>query len=383
MGLSGYGKNSELYDNLKKWIKINHDGSYQIHPYFIEAMFYLNRGREFFHWENRNPSDGALKIMPDLLMQFGKCRTDKRISEKDQNLAWAVQEILNQVVLELSLKVLRLSDSDRLCLSGGVALNSVTNGFLIKSNIAKEIFFFPTSGDEGQPLGRLLFRLNHDQKTTNTEKYSLNNIYFGPRYTKDEIKDSIEAHKECIEYTELDEEDICKKTAYLISEGNIVGWWQDRSELGPRALGNRSILADPRRKKMKDYINLEVKHRELFRPLAPSVTIESSDAFFNIDRPFPFMIVTTDVNKNIRETIPSVTHIDGTARPQTVSIEQNKKFHTLIEEFGHITGIPILLNTSFNNNGEPLVETPEDAINSFLKMKLDYLIIDNTIISKK
>jgi len=183
--------------------------------------------------------------------------------------------------------------------------------------------------------------------------------------------------------TKLEREDLYEKTATSISEGKIIGWFQGRSEIGPRALGNRSILADPRRPDMRDHINFKVKHREWFRPLAPSAILDRADEFFDLRAESPFMIVVCNVKPDKRALIPAVTHIDGTARIQTVTREENEKYYDVIKKFGELTGVPLLLNTSFNDAGKPIVETPEDAIAAFLGMNLDYLVIGDYFINKK
>lgn len=385
MGLAGYGHNSELYNNLKKWINVKQDGSYEINPHFIEAMFYLGKGKEYFHWQDRKPSEGAQKIMPQLEQQFGRARDAKteEISRRDMDLAWAVQEVLNETMLGLAQRTVNLSGSRKLCLAGGVALNSIANGLILKSGIADEIFYLPAASDEGQALGRLLYRKNNEVGAETFPGYALTNAYLGMIYSEAQTDEAVAAALGKIEYQKLEKDDLYRQTAKLIAEGNVIGWWQGRSEIGPRALGNRSILADPRNPKMKDHINTHVKHREWFRPLAPSVIEESAGDFFELSKPTPYMIVVSNVREAAQKIIPSVTHVDGTARPQTVSKAQNPVYHRLISELGKVTGVPVVMNTSFNDNGEPLVETPENAIRSFLRMKLDYLVVGDYMIKRK
>jgi len=385
MGLAGYGRKTEMLDQLLRWIDIRPDGSYEIHPHFIEAMFYLSKGKDYFHWDQRQPSQGAQKIMATLERQFGPSRNTKTepISQRDMDMAWSTQEILNSVMLGLASRTVNLSGCRKICIAGGVALNSIANGLILNSGIADEIFFLPAASDEGQALGRVLYRKHNERGTENYQPFRLKNAYLGLDYSEAEIDEAITSATDNITFQRFEMEDVFKHTAQLIADGNVIGWWQGRSEIGPRALGNRSILADPRSPKMKDYINTHVKHREWFRPLAPSVIEEAAGEFFELDTPTPYMIVVANVRKEMQSVIPAVTHIDGTARPQTVSQDQNPIYHKLIAELGNITGVPIVLNTSFNDNGEPLVETPANAISSFLKMKLDYLVVGNYLIQKK
>lgn len=210
-------------------------------------------------------------------------------------------------------------------------------------------------------------------------KSEMFNPYLGRSYTKEEVLDAI---KKCDVKNYKYTEDYLKECAQLISDGNIVGWFQGGAEIGPRALGHRSILADPRRKEMKDIINSRVKFREAFRPFAPSVLWEYQTEYFNLDVPNPYMLMACDIHKDKGDVIPSVTHVDGTGRVQTVMKELAPEFHALIEEFYKITNVPVVLNTSFNIKEEPIVETPEDAIKCFLNTGIDYLILERYILAK-
>lgn len=383
MGLAPYGEKSVLYENLKKWVTLENDGTYHIDPNFIEALFYLGGGKEYFHWEDRDPSQRAQDIMPVILHQLGNPRRDgEPISKRDMDLAWAVQMVLDEMVLGVMQRAKTLTGSNNLCFAGGVALNSVTNRKIVESGIFNKIFILPAAGDDGQALGRLLYR-SHRRDTQSASNYEMKNAYLGPEYDNEEVLETLNKYKNSVVFQCFDEDDLVDRTARSIADGAILGWWQGRSELGPRALGNRSILADPRNPNMRDHINFKVKHREWFRPLAPSIGIDDASDYFVTDNPLPYMLVVAKTRVNKIDQIPAVIHVDGTARVQTVDQTQNPMYYKLIKQFGNITGIPVLLNTSFNDAGEPLVETPDDALKAFLKMKLDHLVIGKYIVSKK
>jgi carbamoyltransferase len=277
-----------------------------------------------------------------------------------------------------------LTGSDNLCFAGGVALNSVTNRRIIESEMFNKAFILPAAGDDGQALGRLLYRSHQNgAQSDSTHKYEMEDVYLGPKYEDEEIQDVLRKYKDEVIFQHLDEDDLVEKTARSIASGKVLGWWQGRSELGPRALGNRSILADPRNPEMKDYINFRVKHREWFRPLAPSVGIDSVNDYFMTNIPLPYMLVVAETRQNKRDQIPAVVHVDGTARVQTVTQTQNPIYYGLIKRFENITGVPVILNTSFNDAGEPLVESPKDSLKTFLRMNLDHLVIENFFVTKK
>jgi carbamoyltransferase len=385
MGLAPYGKRSSLYDNLKKWILVEGDGLYRVDPNFIEALFYLGDGKEYFHWENRQPSLRTQEIMPTILHQFGNPRRKReKISKRDMDLAWAAQAMLDEIVLSVMERAKVLTGSDNLCFAGGVALNSVTNRRIIESEMFNKAFILPAAGDDGQALGRLLYRSHQNgAQSDSTHKYEMEDVYLGPKYEDEEIQDVLRKYKDEVIFQHLDEDDLVEKTARSIASGKVLGWWQGRSELGPRALGNRSILADPRNPEMKDYINFRVKHREWFRPLAPSVGIDSVNDYFMTNIPLPYMLVVAETRQNKRDQIPAVVHVDGTARVQTVTQTQNPIYYGLIKRFENITGVPVILNTSFNDAGEPLVESPKDSLKTFLRMNLDHLVIENFFVTKK
>tara|TARA_B100001057_G_scaffold501302_1_gene623586 strand:+ start:1579 stop:3780 length:2202 start_codon:yes stop_codon:yes gene_type:complete len=285
--------------------------------------------------------------------------------------AYMIQNTTEKVVTQLGKNLYKKTKNKNLCLAGGVALNSVANEILFKKNKYKDIFIFPACADAGIPYGLAIWAYHnyYNQK----KKIPFNNAYTGIKYSPKSIKKLLENNNILIHKTN------CKEIAKLISEGNIIGNFHGASEYGPRALGNRSILADPRDKNTRDKINKYIKHREIFRPFAPAILEEKSKEYFNL-KYSPFMLRVTKSNK---KNIPSALHVDNTARVQTVNIKQNEKFYTIIKEFSKLTKVPVLLNTSFNDAGEPLIETPRDALITSIKTNIDFLILEDYLINFK
>jgi len=269
-----------------------------------------------------------------------------------------------------------------LCLGGGVALNGVVNYRILKDGPFDSVHIPPSPGDAGSAVGcaqYLYYVYNNNPRIIekNSAKRIHENVYVGPSFSDDEITQFLDSKN--ISYKRFDRESLLKKTSQLIADGNIVGWYQGRMEWGPRALGNRSILADPRQANMKDILNEKIKHRESFRPFAPSILEEHVFEYFDIDMPSPYMLMVANVKQP--EKIPAVTHIDGTGRLQTVSKESNPLYYDLINEFYKITGIPVIINTSMNVMGEPIVNTLEQAYNMIVKTDMDFIVMGNCLIS--
>ena len=330
---------------------------------------------DFSKFVNRMPRTDVISLGNDKLKHVAfknKVKIPKFMSSKYKNWAFAAQDICEKIMIHLGADIKKKSGSKNLCLAGGVALNSVGNEKIKKKNKYKNIHIFPACNDSGISYGLVTWAYYNifNQK----KKIIFNNAYLAKKDYKNDIKDLLKITK--IKYKNYDPKYIAK----VLSKGKVVGFYSGFSEYGPRALGNRSILADPRRKNMRNYINKHVKHRELFRPFAPAILQEDSKKFFGIENS-PYML---RVSKTIRhQKIPAVVHVDKTARVQTVSKKNNSKFYNLIKEFKLLTGIPCVLNTSFNDKGEPIVEKPIDAMITFLKTKLDYLVLEDNIISKK
>ena len=262
-------------------------------------------------------------------------------------------------------------------MAGGVALNCKMNGRIHRSNKVRNLFLQPVSGDDGTVLGAAM-AMYLEQKL-DTSSFVMDHVYFGPEYSDSKIKEALDAKG--LSYRKV--ASIEKEVARLISDGKIIGWFQGRMEVGPRALGNRSILCDPRDATMKDTVNNKVKFREAWRPFCPSMLHEYAHEYLIKPCYHPFMILTFTIREEKRKEIPAVVHIDGTARPQTVRKDVNKRFWSLIEEFRRLTGVPVLLNTSLNIKGEPIVCSPEEAVNCYLNTGLDVLAIGDYLVTEK
>ena len=292
-----------------------------------------------------------------------------------KHLSASAQLTLEKIIEHLANISINLTKCRNLCLSGGVALNCSANGKLLYNKKVNNLYIFPPANDAGVSAGAAFYTSVLFDK--NAQFSRLRNSYLGPSYTNPEIKRILDKGK--LRYKSYS--DIWRKTALLLSKGKIIGWFQGKMEVGPRALGNRSILADPRDKKMWRKVNI-IKGRELWRPLAPTILDKYRDEYFENAKYSPFMLKTFKVKKDKRKLIPAVVHVDGSTRSQTLSKKDNKIFWYMIKEFHKITGIPVVLNTSFNGPGEPIVCTPEDAIRTFYNINLDYLVINNFLLSK-
>lgn len=355
MGLAPYGKDTYV-KKIWNYIDILEDGEIKIE---------LNK-KEFF----------------DFYRELTENRTGDELFRIQADLAYAAQDILEECIIQLLNKLYQEVKTDKLCFAGGVALNSVLNGKIVARTPFREIYVQPAANDAGTAIGAAMYGYYKLMGNPYKHDFVMKTAYTGCEYQEKAILDALEKNQSRLEWKRLSDEEIVKVAANRISEGAIIGWFQGRSEIGPRALGNRSILADPRRKDMKDIINHRVKFREGFRPFAPSVLLEYSKEYFEMDEnESPFMLLVYKVREDKRDIIPAVTHVDGTARVQTVT-KENGRYHDLIQEFNNITQVPVILNTSFNTKGQPIVETPEDAIQCFLNCDLDDLFIGNYKVRK-
>jgi carbamoyltransferase len=316
----------------------------------------------------------------------------------------AIQKVTEEIVIKMVKETKRLTNSDNLCLSGGVALNCVANGKIDELGIFENIYIQPASGDAGGSLGAAL-SINHmyfDSDRIYSKEYDLmKGSYLGPYFSEKEILITNKKYKAVYQHL-VSFEELSKKVAELISQGNVVGWFQGRSEFGPRALGNRSILADPRNPEMQKKLNLKIKYREGFRPFAPSVLEEEYSKFFEGKSISPYMLLVKRIQEDIklktpegywklnywdklytkRSKLQSITHVDFSARIQTVSKKTNFRYWNLINEFKKITNVGVLVNTSFNVRGEPIVNSPEDAFKCFMNTEMDVLVIENYLYLK-
>lgn len=311
------------------------------------------------------------------LKDFGPPRIPElAIEKKHEDMAYALQRLTEDIALGFAGYLSDKTKSKNICLGGGVALNCVMNGRILAESSFKNIYVQPAASDAGGAIGAAFYIYNN--VLGNKRTFVMRNTFVGPSYTEDEIKRFLDSVGAKYEYRS----DITKVTAQLISDGKIVGWFHGGMEFGPRALGARSILADARRKDMKDIVNKRVKHREPFRPFAPSVLKEDAHLYFENVVDSPFMLLTFQVKENMRDVIPAITHVDNSARVQTVDKEVCPKYWDLINNFKQITGVGVVLDTSFNVRGEPMVCSPEDAYCCYIKTELDCLVLENFLLRK-
>lgn len=301
---------------------------------------------------------------------------DEPLEQDHMDFAASAQEMLNAVALHAARALKRQTGSRNLVVAGGVALNSTMNGVLASSGLFDAVYAHPSASDRGNGLGALLYYVGAELGEASSLSEPL--IYTGQAFTRSEIEEAVTAAG----LSAVRLQDPCRTAADLLVQGHIVGWFQGRSELGARALGNRSILADPRVAANKDVLNQKVKHREAFRPFAPSVLEEEAARYFACAGDMAYMTMTADVRPEQRAVIPAVTHVDGSARLQAVSRARNPRYYELIANFRDLTGVPVVVNTSFNDSGDPIVETPRDAIECFLKSDLDSVIMEDVAIVK-
>lgn len=307
------------------------------------------------------------------LFDRDRTETPGEFTQWEKDLAYTAQKLLEETVVDIVETYMDSTDTQNIALAGGVALNCKMNKRLRDSDAIGDVFIQPAAHDAGLPMGAGML------ERPPTEVSDLETVYYGPEYETDEIKGLLETNK--IAYSEPNS--VERYLAERLADGALVGWFNGRLELGPRALGNRSILADPRSVDSRDKVNRFVKHREEWRPFAPSMLEAAADEYLVDGKPAPFMITTFDVEPDKREEIPAVLHpADDTTRPQTVNRDQNPRYHRLISEFADITGVPVVLNTSFNDHAEPIVTTPTEALKDFFGMGLDVLALQDVIVEK-
>jgi carbamoyltransferase len=359
MGLAAYGK-PEYYDFLSRHVLSTNGG----------LDFHLNIRTLDHHLAKR------YMFSKNLMTALGPPRKpDEDILDRHQNIAASAQRLLEDVVLHLLNGLYELTHEKNLCLAGGVALNSVMNGRIMKESPFEQVFIQPAAGDAGCSIGAAYLVYHGLLKYPRT--FVMEHAYCGPSFSLDACTSALRTLG--VSFETLPDDVLLPRVARLIADGAIVGWFQGRMEFGPRALGNRSFLADPRRADMRDLLNKKIKLREWFRPLAPSLTEEASGEIFGRPHLDPFMITVLSVAEDQRDRIPAVVHVDGTARPHTVSKRTNPRYWRLIREFEAITGVPVLLNTSFNVQ-EPIVCSPQDAVRTFRRGSFDALVLENHLL---
>ena len=373
MGLSAYGKPKYL-DEMREIIKPTRNGLFK-----LDSSFFLHEsGGVDMTWFNERPVINRLysEKLVDLL---GSPRGEgEKMSARFRDIGCSVQALYEEVFSHILTHLYERTGLTNLALSGGCIQNSLANGKIYDKTPFESVYIPPTAHDGGTSIGSAFYLWN--SKLGNKRGFVMDSPFWGPRFTVDFIRKLLD--EKGIEYSVLKEAELIEKVAGDVASGRVVGWFQGRSEWGPRALGNRSILADPRREDMRDVLNLRIKKRESFRPFAPSVLAECISEWFERSEPVPFMEKVYSVRPGKRDLIPAVVHVDGSGRLQTVSKEFNSKYYKLITEFNKITGVPIILNTSFNEN-EPIVNNPKEALDCFKRTKMDVLVIEDFYITSK
>ena len=387
MGLAPYGK--PVYADLirEKLITVAEDGSFRLDMSYFDYATGLTMTNKKF----------------DTLFGGPPRTSETELTQREMDLAASVQKVTEDIVIDLAKGIAKETGESNLCLAGGVALNCVANGILLREKIFKNIWIQPASGDAGGALGAALsvWYLHHNnERFVSTERDSMKGAYLGPEFRNDEIETELKASGAI--YNKLSEEKLINEVATALADEKAIGWMQGRMEFGPRALGGRSIIADPRSPFMQKQLNLKVKYRESFRPFAPSVLMEDTDQWFEQNTDSPYMLMVADVQNSkrypvnpeeeslfgieklnvLRSTVPAITHVDYSARIQTVHSDTNPRYHAVISKFKEKTGCPLVVNTSFNVRGEPIICSPTDAFKCFMGTELDVLVVGNYILYK-
>jgi len=387
MGLAPYGEPRYVDVIKNELIDIRDDGSFRLNMDYFDYCTGLTMTNSKF----------------DALFGSPPRKQESELTQKEMDLAASVQKVTEEVVLKLAKGIARDTGEKYLCLAGGVALNCVANGYLLREKIFDDIWIQPAAGDAGGALGAALaayYAMDSSSRSSHGRRDSMHGAYLGPEYCGDDIEMAL--NKLGAVYSRLSPDEVVERTAQALADGKAAGWMQGRMEFGPRALGARSIIADPRLPSMQKQLNLKVKYRESFRPFAPSVLREHVGEWFELENDSPYMLIVADVLKERRRTmtveesalfgidklnvprsdVPAITHVDYSARIQTVHQDTNPKYHALISRFNELTGCPMLVNTSFNVRGEPIVCTPEDAYRCFMGTDIDFLVIGDCFLQK-
>ncbi|MSR76137.1 MAG: hypothetical protein EXS68_00920 [Candidatus Ryanbacteria bacterium] len=388
MGLAPYGEPKYRDLILQKLIDLKDDGSFRMDMSYFNYVTGLTMTSEKFHQ----------------LFGGSPRSPESELTQHHMDIARSLQDATEEIVLRIARHVRRETGKKYLCLAGGVALNCVANGKLLREGVFDDIWIQPASGDAGGALGAALavwYQYLGNTRQVDGVHDAMQGTYLGPRWSRDDIRQYLD--KNNIAYRELEQNTVSKIVAGLIAQDNVIGWVQGRMEFGPRALGGRSIIGDARSENMQEVMNVKIKFRESFRPFAPSILAERVSDYFQIDRPSPYMLLVASIAKNHRHSttpeqeklfglaklkvsrsdIPAVTHVDWSARVQTVHKDTNPAYYDLIKAFEVETGCPVIINTSFNVRGEPIVASPEDAYRCFMRTGMDYLVLENFLLDKK
>ncbi len=361
MGLAPYGKPT-YHDQFRKIIDVKEDGSYRL------DMKYFT-----FHY-------GTRMLSRKFEEKFGPIRKKEGpVEERHKDIAASLQKVVEEIIFSAVSHLQSTTKTKNLCLAGGVALNSVANGKLTKMTPFRNVYVPPAPSDPGAAVGAAT--VVYHMLLGKPRAAAMDRADLGPGFSHSQIKEFLDSRQ--IVYKEMPEKELIKTVANLLWGNNVVGWFQGRMEFGERALGNRSILANPCNPEMRDILNLKVKHREQFRPFAPVVTVEDAKKYFDVDLEVPFMSFVYPVKKEKQKSLPAITHVDGSGRLQTIRREANQRYYDVIREFEKHSGVPILVNTSFNIRGEPIVMTPEHAYRCFTGTGIDYLALDTFLIKRE
>ena len=386
MGLAPYCQPKYVDLILDNLLDLKDDGTFRLNMKYFNYTTGLTMTNKLF----------------DRLFDSPRRQPEAELTQREMDIAASIQQVTEEIVLRLANTAQKELGVDYLCLAGGVALNCVSNGRLLRESKFKDIWIQPAAGDAGGAIGAALSvwhqYLEKPRQTDGLDK--MKGSYLGPRFSSDEIQQYLDDVRAVYHY--FNESELCQKVAQILEQGNVVGWFQGRMEFGPRALGDRSIIGDPRNEKMQSVMNLKIKYRESFRPFAPSVLADKVSDYFELDHNSPYMLLVANIKEDLkiamteeqkqlfgieklnipRSQLPAITHVDYSARVQTVHPETNPRYHQLISEFEALTGCGVLVNTSFNVRGEPIVCTPEDAYRCFMRTEMDYLVLENYVLAK-
>ena len=391
MGMAPYGK-PRYVDKVEKLYRLDNDGGFRLNMdyfayHYSPTQSFTSKFVELFG-APREPETYFFTTSSGYPSYFGAKpgNFDELIKRNEYyaDIAASIQVVTEEILLKMVNALHRETGQRRLCMAGGVALNSVANGRILKETPFEELYIQPAAGDSGAALGAALYA--YHTLLGQPRKFVMDHAYWGKGYDDAAVHDTLaEQNVRAEEFT--DQEKLLDRVTDGLSQGKVAGWFQGRFEWGPRALGHRSIIADPRRSEMKDVVNTKIKFREPYRPFAPSVLENRASEFFDLPSPerhYPnrFMLYVVDVKDDAREKLPAITHVDGSARLQTVRADTSPLYYRLIEKFGEATGVPVILNTSFNLRGEPIVTSPADALKTFYNSGLDFLVLGNSIVAK-
>jgi len=387
MGLAPYGEPKYVDLILNNLLDLKADGTFRLNMDYFNYCTGLTMTNKRFDKLFGGPPRAA----------------ESELKQREMDIAASIQVVTETVVLRLASTLHKETGESNLCLAGGVALNCVANGRLLREGPFENIWIQPAAGDAGGALGAasIVWHEQENQQRTVNGKDKMRGSYLGPRFSEDEVREQLDQHGAV--YEQLEDAVLFPRLAEILDSDNVVGWFQGRMEFGPRALGGRSIVGDPRSSKMQSVMNLKIKYRESFRPFAPSVLAERVSDYFELDAESPYMLIVAPVQKNLRvemsdqqkelfgieklkvkrSELPAITHVDYSARVQTVHHDTNPRYYDLLKAFDARTGCGVLVNTSFNVRGEPIVCTPDDAYRCFMRTEMDYLVVNDFLLSKK